>query len=632
MAEVQQSIVKTHLVQQIDNLKNDIQLLIDYKKTIENKDEISKCNQDKQRKITQLKNLTDKLKNIHKQEKMVIQKQNELRSLSRAIDNIEFGGAKKKNNPLVMEKAKLEKAKREKTRNQYLEYQMIEKKYLEYDSKTLPGNLFLHNDVLKSYGLCPFIDINTTEITETTKTTETTETTEIEKLRLNWLQSQNDKGEIYTNLYNNLINKKDLNLLQNESQKLETDIYEFTKDILSSSQMELYDNSVNFIKEYTNCHIKTKRIKEKYKLFINNLSILYSETNIEFHTYLSLLFNTVIVVNIINSQSDTNNQNKLDKIMKSERFYEYITEYKSVIENKEKIQRYITNTIRNLNENLHLFLTDKKSFFSNQDISIVKKSNIIQKGKYFKRWILLTKEEHLERFLSYSTYYVDKFLIEKSLISSNDKDVFTSNLYNILKDAFESKKMIYRDYCWNTKRGMIESIKILKFTENKEFILSFTKKENKGAKADKEKKKAKKIKKSDTNNNNTDTTTSVNETTTNVNTSLNNETTNESLNDATINVNDTTTSVKSEDVQCLKKKVSIRTIITKESEKIINEELLYYILKKSETNSETPSKQDKDDFTERIKTKLKIKKLNLNDKLKIYEKYDEIFKVIKNNR
>lgn len=96
MAEVQQSIVKTHLVQQIDNLKNDIQLLIDYKKTIENKDEISKCNQDKQRKITQLKNLTDKLKNIHKQEKMVIQKQNELRSLSRAIDNIEFGGAKKK--------------------------------------------------------------------------------------------------------------------------------------------------------------------------------------------------------------------------------------------------------------------------------------------------------------------------------------------------------------------------------------------------------------------------------------------------------------------------------------------------------------------------------------------------------
>jgi hypothetical protein len=41
--------------------------------------------------------------------------------------------------------------------------------------------------------------------------------------------------------------------------------------------------------------------------------------------------------------------------------------------------------------------------------------------------------------------------------------------------------MIYRDYCWNTKRGIIESIKILKFTENKEFVLSFTKKDEIGS-------------------------------------------------------------------------------------------------------------------------------------------------------
>jgi hypothetical protein len=81
-----------------------------------------------------------------------------------------------------------------------------------------------------------------------------------------------------------------------------------------------------------------------------------------------------------------------------------------------------------------------------------------------------------------------------------------------------------------------------------------------------------------------------------------------------------------------KKKVSTRTIITKESEKIINEELLYYILKKSQNNLDTPSKEDKDAFTERIKIKLKIKKLTANDKLKICEKYDEIFTVIKNNQ
>ena len=59
---------------------------------------------------------------------------------------------------------------------------------------------------------------------------------------------------------------------------------------------------------------------------------------------------------------------------------------------------------------------------------------------------------------------------------------------------------------------------------------------------------------------------------------------------------------------------------------------MYYILKKSENNPDAPSKEDKDAFTERIKIKLKIKKLTVNDKLKIYEKYDEIFTVIKNNQ
>lgn len=42
--------------------------------------------------------------------------------------------------------------------------------------------------------------------------------------------------------------------------------------------------------------------------------------------------------------------------------------------------------------------------------------------------------------------------------------------------------------------------------------------------------------------------------------------------------------------------------------------------------------EDKDTFCEKIKIKLKVKKLMLNDKAKIYNKYDEIFEVVKNNK
>jgi hypothetical protein len=647
MTEVQQSIVKTHLISQIDNLKKDIQLLIDYKKTLTNKDDILKCNETKQAKMSQLKNLTEKLKNIHKEERLLTQKQNELRLVSRAIDNIAFGAAKKRNNQLAMDKARLEKIKRDETRNQYLKYQMIEKKYLEYDSKILPGFLFLHSDVLQSYGLCPFIYTSTLETNDTNKneTNETNETNEngtngtnetyengtnetyengtngtnetygtndTDKLyqnRLQWLESQSDNGDIYIKLYNNLIKKEELNFLLQQSQELEKTIYDFTKSILTQFQLDLYDNSVTFIKEYTSCNIKTKRIKEKYKVLINNLSILYSETSLEFHTYLSLLFNNTFVVNIINSNSKKNDvnshsqkndgQDKFNKIIITERFTKYITKYKTNIENREKKQKFITNTIRNLNDSLYSFLSDKKTFLSKQNIAF-SKSKIFQQGKYFKRWILLTETERLERFLAYSVYYVDKFLIENLVIKQEHRDLFTDKLYNVLKLALQSKTIIYRDFSWNTKRGIIENIKILKFTD-KEFILNFTKRENKGAKADKERKKQLEL-----------------------NTSNGNETiTNETITNETI-TNETKTLIS-------KKKVSTRTIITKESEKIINEELLYYILKKSENNPDAPSKEDKDAFTERIKIKLKIKKLTVNDKLKIYEKYDEIFTVIKNN-
>ena len=82
----------------------------------------------------------------------------------------------------------------------------------------------------------------------------------------------------------------------------------------------------------------------------------------------------------------------------------------------------------------------------------------------------------------------------------------------------------------------------------------------------------------------------------------------------------------------LKKKVSSRTIITKDSEKIINEELLFFILTRIKNGVDTIDQKDKEIFCDTIKIKLKVKKLMLNDKTRIYKKYDEIFEIVKNNK
>jgi hypothetical protein len=72
------------------------------------------------------------------------------------------------------------------------------------------------------------------------------------------------------------------------------------------------------------------------------------------------------------------------------------------------------------------------------------------------------------------------------------------------------------------------------------------------------------------------------------------------------------------------KKVSNRTMITKDNEKVINELILKFLLKDNEF-------KQKEECLELIKTKLKMKKISKNDKIFIIKKYDEIYNVINDN-
>ena len=105
---VRQDIVKSHIIQQIENLKTDIQNLLDKKKFISN-DEMGDWTINKNEKMSQLKILTEKLKEINKKERSELRMNNERNKLYKKIDNLEYGAAKKKNNHIAMDKAKREK-------------------------------------------------------------------------------------------------------------------------------------------------------------------------------------------------------------------------------------------------------------------------------------------------------------------------------------------------------------------------------------------------------------------------------------------------------------------------------------------------------------------------------------------
>jgi hypothetical protein len=291
-----------------------------------------------------------------------------------------------------------------------------------------------------------------------------------------------------------------------------------------------------------------------------------------------------IVVNIL--KSNVKQKDNFFNGQIKEQSDDLINQYKIKLKEMEKDELFIKNTLRNVNTDLYSFLTDKQTFVNKlSNLNVIKTNSAVQVGKYFKRWSVLTKQEQIERFESFSHIYVDKYLVNTLIIEKEDRDKMVKLLFDLLKTNLENKRMVYRDYVWNTTRGFIESVKILKYNKDTFFTLEFTKQT---PSKDGELRKQQKEQQDKT----------------------------ESLDKNVVPI----------------KKVSSRTIITKDSEKIINEELLYFVLTRLQSGVSKIDQEDKDTFCEKIKIKLKVKKLMLNDKAKIYNKYDEIFEVVKNNK
>lgn len=578
---------KNRLVQQIDNLKADIQNLISNNKTLTDKNDIKALNDDKKTKISKLKKLTEELKKIQKKEKLEVQTQNELRILSRTIDNLEYQSAKTKGKSVAIDNVKKAKELREKTRNKYLEYLEIEKEYIKNDSEKFPGYLFLHSSILKEYGICPFINYKNGQIEETQET--------VEELRLKWLKETKDEGILYFNLFNDIVNKDKLQKLYNNKIELEQKIESFIKEQFSESQYVFYTKSIEFIKEWFDCQIKTKRIKEKYKNFINTLSTLYNETNLEVHNYLSIKYNLQISINHFNTTSSavkTNDKtDHFQKILLIDELKSYIEEYTKILELINHNEKYIKNTVNQLKSDLYTFLTESKINGANLSLipsqSNSKQTKYTQPGKYFKRWVLLSKDEKIERIESFSKYFVLNNVQQHQHQPTEEELLELSNtLFELLKEAHISKRMVYRDFVWNAKSGCIEKVKNLRYDKQDGFIVKFSKFDKNNSKKNKKK---------------------------------NNES-----NEGNENTNTNTTEPK----EVKKKKVSSKTIIDKFTEKVINEEILSFILK----NHKNEDENDKNNFLETLKIKLKVKKIPINDKDVIYNKYDEILKIVNLNK
>lgn len=473
--------------------------------------------------------------------------ESDYKKVASATDTMQY--YRVKNKPNSEELMNQVKQKREEAQQDFENMKRMEEEYNFKENElcnTLPGFIFFYKDIVNSYGICPYIEISDDMLNK----------------RKEWLDKQSDKGDLYYNIYDKLIMQTDYKKLQLSKNSIEDELQKLHINYLNSSQYDIFLKTEESIKEYNNATIKTKKLKDKFKIIINNISNLVIETGLNINEYIKNYYGLYIPINIPIKQN-------IEVIDDNGKFLvtlynDKISEYMRIIDEIDVSKRFINNTITNLKYELYQYLYKAKS---------VKKHSFVQVGKYFKKWSKMSDEEKEDRYISFSDYFVNKFLVNANIIDKEQSHEVIISLNKLLKENI--KRIKYKNIKWNIKKGVIEQINCLKYnSENNEFYIT----------------QEKEVEQSNKEGNS-----------------------------------------KGDSLPKTKKVSSARTIINKETEKIINEELVIFILNAKKNKSLTDIKTIKDDFIEKLKDKLLLKRITLNDKIHIFKIFDDIYNVIINN-
>lgn len=523
------------LSQRITFLKNNIQEIIDKCKLSVDSLFINTLNEKKTEYMNDLANTVKELK----LSKDKVRIDNEIKKTLRVNDSREYQRLRRK--PNSTELLDELKENREKAHHHFKQITEIQQTYSLLEEKSCldtPGFLFFHKDIINKYGACPNIIL----------------TDNIKNERLDWLNSQEDNGQLYRNLYDKYISKVEYNLLLEKKQNLEEYFTTLHVDYLSTTHLSLLNLSEEYLKEYILSNIKTQKIKDKFKIIINNISNIVIETGLKINDFMSANYGIYIPVNIRKDQDNINLSTTGEFITNI--YNNKVIEYKNILESIKTSHKFIINSTNNLKQELYEYLYENAQ---------TKKKHLTQTGKYFKRWGELKQDEKLDRYYSYITFFIDKYLVEPNLIQQDQIEATVIIAQTLITTNI--KRLKYRDIKWNTKRGTIDSIIPLKYKpEDNTFFL---------------------IKEQDK---------------------------------------------KSGESPALKisKKTSVRTLINRETNKIINDDLLTYIiyLKNDKKINVDNLKPSKDKFLETLKIKLEVKRINVTDKLEILNRFDNIYNII----
>lgn len=520
--------------------------MLDKRKGITDPNELEQLQVEKQQKINKLQEYTIQLKELVHAEKQQQKRNKDIHAAIRQVDSITFGQARGNKRHTAIEQVKAEHDAREKARMEHTAYQEFVAHYESNDSKTFPGWLFMHEDI-QQVGPCPHVKLDDL-LPE-----------EIDARRKAWLEQHPEAHQRYAQLYSRIVQRTDVNDITTKMHMTEQDIFNFIANTLDTSQMTMWNQCLQSIKEYTSCAVKTKKLKQQFKILTHTLSILVSETRVDLHLFLSAQYNTTLVINELETKTN-DSYSELQGVYAQQEFQRMVDIYIECKKQLEQEHKYCTNVEKNLKNELYQYLVCRKH--TQKQVEMSK-----QIGKYFKKWTDLTKDEQRERFESYAEEHVQKGMVDQGILEAVDKQPMVQSLYVLLSESYQQRKLTYRDFMWNKKKGYIENVKTIRFDrESKSFYIQSSNTPSKKAPIE-------------------------------------------------------------------KRKPSTNSVLTKDKEHTINEEMLGFLIQKKDRLADMDQSQLgelQNMCIEHLKNKLRVKKISATDKQVLVTKFTDMVAVISN--
>jgi hypothetical protein len=287
--------------------------------------------------------------------------------------------------------------------------------YNLYDIPEYPGWTFLVSSVVKAYGICPFLNVYDEEC---------------KKRRVPWLQSQADRGDLYDQVIDNLVNLTVLRNLESDVNGTRTELVDYVIETLQKCTLPdgmNHDLLIDNIRMRKEAKTQNKKVKDAWSTSLRVLDYIAVNCGFDFSKYIHVVYGYTL-----RYKAPFVPESSLDK-----KFNALYDEYMSL---KAKLTR-----LYHTRENEVAEAKVQLGNLINQNFQIN------QVGRYFKKWSSLTPEKKEDRIKSYCEWYMRK---QNRPIS--DADI----MKNFVLEKLASKELRGMDVEWNNKIGMVVNINL----------------------------------------------------------------------------------------------------------------------------------------------------------------------------